>query len=84
MCHNETWRWNDAVNDVVKEKRKKCKQCKLGGSKEEYELAKKAASHVVYDAKQQAQSKYFQDINTNNDQNKIFKMARAIKDTNKM
>ena len=37
----------------------------------------------MYDAKQQAQLKYFQDINTNNDQNKIFKMARAIKDTNK-
>ena len=35
------------------------------------------------DAKQQAQSKYFQDINSNNDQNKIFKMAWAIKDTNK-
>ena len=37
----------------------------------------------MYDAKQQAQSKYFQDINTNNDRNKICKMARAIKDTNK-
>ena len=37
----------------------------------------------MYDAKQEAQSKYFQDINTNNDRNKICKMARAIKDTNK-
>ena len=33
--------------------------------------------------KQQAQSKYSQDINTNNDRNKIFKMPRAIKDANK-
>ena len=32
---------------------------------------------------EQAQSKYIWDINTNNNQNKIFKMARAIKDTNK-
>ena len=37
----------------------------------------------MYDAKQQAQSKCFQDINTYNDQNKIFKIARAIQDTNK-
>ena len=59
--HNKTWWWNDAVYDVVKEKRKKCKQCKLGGSKKEYQLAKTAACCAVYDAKQQAQSKYFQD-----------------------
>ena len=55
VCHNETWWWNDPVN-VVKEKRKKWKQWKLGRSKEEYQLAKKAASRAVYDAKQQAQS----------------------------
>ena len=36
----------------------------------------------MYDAKQKAQSEYF-DQNTNNDRNKIFKMGRAIKDTNK-
>ena len=29
------------------------------GSKEEYQLVKKAASGALYDAKQQAQSKYF-------------------------
>ena len=48
--HNETRRWNDAVNDVVKEKQRKWKQWKLGGSKEEYQLAKKAASHAMYKA----------------------------------
>ena len=37
----------------------------------------------MYDAKQQAHSKDFQVINTNNDRNKIFKKAQAIKDTNK-
>ena len=46
-------------------------------------MAKKAASRDVYKAKRQAQSEYFQDINTNNDQNQIFKMAWAIKDTNR-
>ena len=54
-----TWWWNNAVNDVVKEKQYKWKQWKLGGSKGDYQLAKKAASHTVYDAKQQAQSEYF-------------------------
>ena len=37
----------------------------------------------MYKAKQHAQSEYFRDINTNNDRNKIFNMARAVKDTNK-
>ena len=44
---------------------------------------KKAARRAVYDVKQQAHSKDFQVINTNNDRNKIFKKAQAIKDTNK-
>ena len=63
VCHNEAWWWNDAVNYVVKEKQKKKKwnQWKLGGSKEEYQLVKKAASLAVYDAKQQARSEYFRD-----------------------
>ena len=39
--HNETWWWNDAVNDIVKEKQKNWKQGNLGGSTEEYHLAKK-------------------------------------------
>ena len=81
--HNETWRWNDVVNDVVKEKRKTWKQLKLGGKKKEYQLAKKAASRAVYDAKRQAQSEYFWDINTNNDRDRMFKRAREIKDTTK-
>ena len=34
----------------------------------------------MYDAKQQAQSEYFWDINTNNDQDEIFKVVRVIKD----
>lgn len=34
--HNETWHWNNAVNDVVKKKQSKWKQWKLAGSKQEY------------------------------------------------
>ena len=49
--HTETWWSNDAVN-VVKKKRHKWKQWKLGGSNEEYQLAKKAARRAEYDAKQ--------------------------------
>ena len=58
-------------------------QWKLGGSKEEYQLAKKSASCAGYDAKQQAHSENFRKINANNDQNKILKMAQIVKDTNK-
>ena len=37
----------------------------------------------MYVAKQQPQPEQFRDVNTNNDRNKISKMAQAIKDTNK-
>ena len=47
------------TNDVVKEKRRKRKQRKLGGRKEEYHLTKKAAIRAVYNAKQHTQSEYF-------------------------
>ena len=80
---NETWWQNNAVNNVVKENQHKWMLWKLGRSKEKCQSAKKAASHPVYDAKQQTQSEYFSDINTNNDPNKTFKMACTIKDTNK-
>ena len=48
----------------------KWKQWKLGGSKEEYRLGKKPSSCTLYDVKQQAQSDYFQCINTDNDRKK--------------
>ena len=63
------------TNNVVKGKRCKRKQRKLGGRKEEYHLTKKAAIRAVYNAKQHTQSEYFREINTKNDRNKIFKMA---------
>ena len=44
---------------------------------------KKSASCAVYEAKQQAQSEYFRDIDTKNDRHKIFRIAQAIKDTSK-
>ena len=37
----------------------------------------------MYEAKQQAQSEYFRDIDTKNDRHKIFRIAQAIKDTSK-
>ena len=36
VYHNETWWWNVAVNDVIKERHRKWKQWKLGQCKEEY------------------------------------------------
>ena len=54
----------------------KWKQWKLGGSKEEYQLAKKPASCALYDVKQHAQSDYFQGINTDNDRKKTFRQLK--------
>ena len=47
---------------LLKRNEKKWKPRRLEGSKDEYKLAKKAARRTVYDVKQEAQSKYFQDI----------------------
>ena len=80
--HNKTWSWNDAVNDVVKEKQFKWKQWKLGGRKEKYQLAKIAASCAVNDAKQHTQLEYFHEINTMT-KIRFLKMPQTIKDTNK-
>lgn len=46
-------------------------------------ISKKRCNRALYDAKQQAQSEYIGDIDVNNDENKMFKMARAIKGTYK-
>ena len=78
------WWWTDAADIAVREKLPKWKQWKQGRSKEEYKVAKKNAYCTVYNAKQQAQSEYSQDINTENDQNKIFKMVWTTKGTSKV
>ena len=47
----ETWRWNAAVNNAVKEKRRGWKTWKKGGGIEEFQKMKRLAKHAVYLAK---------------------------------
>ena len=46
----QTWWWDIAVNDAVKEKRRLWKIWRNGGSKEDYVLAKKVAKQRVFAA----------------------------------
>ena len=67
------------MNNVIKEKRKACKQWKSAGSKEVYLEAKRAAKAAVYIAKRDAQTEQFASINNNNDKKRIFKLAKKLK-----
>jgi hypothetical protein len=82
--HQETWWWNDEVDYLIKEKRCLWKSWKQGnGSKEDYKAAKRAANYGVHHAKRESQAQHFQDINDDNSRNKIFKMARNMKENNR-
>ena len=77
--HTETWWWNEDVNKYIKEKRRLWKIWKKGGSKENYQAAKKIAKRAVYNAKKVAQESRFSEINSEKDCNKIFKLAKKMK-----
>ena len=79
-CHKETWWWSEDIEKVIREKRKLWKDWKMGGSKEKYLVAKKAARRAVYFAKKESQQKTFDEINSGRDRSAIFKMARKMKD----
>ena len=80
--HKETWWWNDEVDNIIKEKRKAWKQWKNGGCKEDYIRVKRAAKTAVYIAKRDAQTQQFGSINNNSDKNRIFKLAKKLKQNN--
>ena len=80
--HKETWWWNEIVDDAIKAKRKAWKLWKNGGNKEDYLEMKRAAKSAVYFAKRDAQEEKFASINNNADKNKIFKIARRMKQDN--
>ena len=70
---------NGLRHERVQEKWHMWKRWKLGGSKQEYQLAKIAASRAVCEAKQQTQSEYFRDINTKNDRHRFLEQRRQLK-----
>ena len=57
----ETWWWNTAVDRAVNEKRRWWKTWKKGGSKEEYQKAKRIAKHAVYLATSQPKQEVLKD-----------------------
>ena len=51
----------------------------MGGSKRDYLFSKKCDKRAVYSAKKVAQETRFIEINTENDCNKILKLAKKMK-----
>lgn len=82
--HRVTWWWNDNVERAVKEKRRRWKSWKAGGSKEEYLEAKRAAKRAVYDAKKAAEEERFgQVLRREDDRAEVFKIAKQMISTNR-
>ena len=80
----ETWWWDDTVENTIKLKRKLWKEWKKGlKSKDEYLAAKRKAKSTVYFAKKSANDRKFGDLNSTEQRNLIFKMARKMKEDNK-
>ena len=80
----ETWWWGDTVNEAIKFKLKLWKEWKKGiKSKEEQLVAKIRAKTAVYFAQKSANDKKFGDLNSTEQRNLIFQMARKMKDDNK-
>ena len=67
------------VDQSIREKWQLWKLWKMGGSKEDYLLAKKCDKRALYNAKKVTQETRFTQINTEKDWNKIFKLAKKMK-----
>jgi hypothetical protein len=78
--HKQTWWWNDAVNDAVKEKRRFYKAWKAGGSITDYKAAKRNARRAVYYAKNGAQKIVLEKIDLKSAD--IYKLAKQLKRDN--
>ena len=72
----QTWWWNDLVEDAVHEKRRCYKVWKAGGSREAYNVAKRASNHAVYHARQEAQRMAVGDIDPKTAD--IYKLAKQM------
>ena len=73
----QTWWWNDVVNDAIQKKRKCYNAWKKGGSRAEYNIAKKRAKKAVYAAKQEAEKSRVQNIDPNSDD--VYRIAKQMK-----
>jgi exonuclease III len=76
----QTWWWNDLVETAVSEKRRCYKAWKAGGSRAEYNTAKRVARRAVYHAKNEAQKVVLENIDPKAAD--IFKLAKQMKRDN--
>ena len=70
----ETWQWDNFINDVITKKRRLRKVWKNGGSKEDYVKAKKVARRAAFTAKRKALDDKF----SNRDDVALFRIAKQI------
>ena len=78
--HKETWWWNHEIDHLVKEKRKAWKVWKAGGSREDYNLKKKAAKRAIYLAKRAKEEEKFACLEEKPAE--LFRIARQMKQDN--
>ena len=76
----ETWWWNREVDALVKAKRKAWKIWKNGGSRDDYNRAKRNAKKAIYLAKRSAEDAKFECVSSN--PTEIYKIARQMKSEN--
>ena len=74
----QTWWWDNSINDIIKEMRRLWKVWKNGGSKEDYAKAKKVANRAVFTAKRTALDDKF----SNKDDVALFRIAKQIRKQN--
>ena len=72
----ESWWWTDHVSQAVEAKRRAYRAWKKGGSREEYNNAKRLAKLAVCQAKQEASLADFSDIDPKGD--KVFRIAKQM------
>ena len=76
----QTWWWDDLVESAVKEKRRCYKVWKAGGSREAYNVAKRAASRAVYHARHDAQRTAVEELDPKTAD--IYKLAKQMRREN--
>ena len=81
--HRVTWWWNEDVEAAIKEKRRLYKDYRKGGSRVEYEVAKRVAKREVYKAKSEAQRIWLDRLNGAEGRKEVFREAARVRKENR-
>ena len=81
--HRVTWWWNEDVEAAIKEKRRLYKDYRKGGSRVEYEVAKRVAKREVYKAKSEAQRIWLDRLNGAEGKKEVFREAARVRKENR-